>query len=146
MEHLRKSRPTSTRSETVSIRLEPRVRYLVEIAARDQQRTLSSFIETVIRKALTVGFNEEPMYGTAFANPLTPKPMWGEGLWDEDQADRLFLLATTRHDLLTLAEQRLWKLLSEGILFGGKTLNIQNFRASFHDALVDKAHLESEAE
>ncbi len=39
--------------------------------------------------------------------------MWFESLWDVDQADRLFLLATTRHSLLTIAEQRLWKLLSE---------------------------------
>jgi len=40
------------RSETVTIRLDPKLRYLTELAARQQRRTLSSFIEWAIDSAL----------------------------------------------------------------------------------------------
>ena len=33
------------RTETVTIRLDPKLRYLTELAARKQRRTVSSFIE-----------------------------------------------------------------------------------------------------
>lgn len=36
------------RTETVSIRLDPRLNYLCELAARSQRRTKSSFIEATI--------------------------------------------------------------------------------------------------
>jgi hypothetical protein len=146
MHILAKKGPNSARTETVAVRLDPKLRYLVRLAAEDQQRTVSNFIEYVIRRALTEGFNEEPQYGEDFTQPLPPKPMWGEGLWDEDQADRLFLLATGRRDLMTVPEQRLFKLLSESIALTGLKLTVQNFRTSFHNALVDKTHLENEAE
>src|SRR4051795_7355266 len=40
------------RSETVTIRLDPKLRYLTELAARKQRRTVSSFIEWAIESAL----------------------------------------------------------------------------------------------
>lgn len=40
------------RSVTVTARLDRRLRYLAEIAARAQRRTLSSFIEWAIRDSI----------------------------------------------------------------------------------------------
>ena len=40
------------RSETVTVRLAPKLRYLAELAARKQRRTLSSFIEWAIEETL----------------------------------------------------------------------------------------------
>src|SRR6516165_4850387 len=40
------------RSETVTVRLDPKLRYLGEIAARKQRRTVSSFIEWAIEDVL----------------------------------------------------------------------------------------------
>jgi len=41
-----------SRSETVTVRLDPKLRYLAELAARKQRRTVSSFIEWAIEDAL----------------------------------------------------------------------------------------------
>jgi predicted transcriptional regulator len=40
------------RSETVTIRLDPRMKYLAEMAGRAQRRTKSSFIEWAIEQAV----------------------------------------------------------------------------------------------
>jgi hypothetical protein len=98
----------TSRSETVGVRLDPKLRYLAELAAREQQRTLSGFIEWAIRKVLQGDVLEEPDYGPD-PIPKQPAPLRGEGLWDVDPADRFVLLASARLDLLTIREQRLWK-------------------------------------
>ena len=41
------------RSEVVTVRLDPRLRYLANLVARKQRRTLSSFIEWAIEESLT---------------------------------------------------------------------------------------------
>jgi len=95
------------RSETVTIRLDPQLRYLTELAARSQRRTVSSFIEWAIDKAL--------------ANVMLPDPTEGEVnlkyaaglLWDPDEADRLVRLGLYYQELLTYEEQVLWKLVQE---------------------------------
>ena len=40
-----------SRSETVTVRLDPRLRYLAELAARLHRRTLSSYVEWEIGRA-----------------------------------------------------------------------------------------------
>jgi hypothetical protein len=105
-----KSTANASRSETVTVRLEPKLRYLAEIAAREQHRTLSSFIEWSIRRALTQGeLLEEPNYGANMEAKRQTPPMWGEGFWDVDEGERFLLLATGRPDLLTTSEQQVWK-------------------------------------
>jgi hypothetical protein len=98
-----------TRTSTISVRLEPRVRYLLELAAREQQRTLSNFIEWAIYRALTPAAMEEEINATVYRK----LPLWYEGLWDVDDADRFYLLALHRPGLLTDDEQRLWKRIVE---------------------------------
>jgi hypothetical protein len=39
-----------SRSETVTVRLDPKLRYLAELAARLHRRTLSSYIEWAIKR------------------------------------------------------------------------------------------------
>lgn len=51
-----------TRSETVTMRLTPKLRYLAELAARKHRRTLSSYIEWVLaQRALDAGPVPEPI-------------------------------------------------------------------------------------
>lgn len=124
----KKFAPTS-RSETVTVRLDPKIRYIAELAAREQQRTLSSFIEWAVRQALVKGeILEEPDYGSNHEGNRQTPPLWGEGFWDVDEADRFFLLATRRHDLLDITEQRLWKTLSQSIIEKHGKLTIGLFR------------------
>lgn len=88
-----------TRSETVTVRLDPKLRYLAELAARKQRRTLSSFIEWAVEDSLNRVYLRE--YSTIADE--------AGGLWDLDPSDRLIKLAESHPDLLTYEEQRIWK-------------------------------------
>lgn len=95
----------TARSETVTVRLDPKIRYLAELAGRKQRRTLSSFIEWAIENALTnVIINEH--------HNLTVSQD-SENLWDVDEPDRFVRLALEYPSLLTYEEQKRWKLIRE---------------------------------
>jgi len=93
------------RSETVTVRLDPKLRYLAELAARRQRRTLSSYIEWAIEDSLK-HFSLDLNGNTTLAGEA-------EDLWDVDEADRFARLALKHPDLLTHEEQVLWKLIRE---------------------------------
>jgi hypothetical protein len=93
-----------SRSETVTVRLDPRLRYLAELAARKQRRTLSSFIEWTIEEILGTVYMSDDVLTLASQASL---------LWDVDEADRFAKLALTYPDLLLHEEQVLWKLIRE---------------------------------
>lgn len=107
------------RSITVGVRLDPKLRYLTELAARKQRRSLSSFIEWVVQESLGrillregSGYNND--YGTSVADEAAC-------LWDIDEADRFARLALRYPDLLTHEEQAIWKLIREnGYVWRGK--------------------------
>ncbi|MCH6574996.1 MAG: hypothetical protein IH795_07300, partial [Bacteroidetes bacterium] len=104
-----------SRSETVTVRLDPKLRYLAELAARKQRRTVSSFIEWAIEDALKrVSISEDQNNDlTIYDEALT--------LWDVDDADRFAKLALNFPELLTHDEQVLWKLVCEnGYLWKGR--------------------------
>lgn len=100
----------TSRSETVTVRLDPKLRYLAEIAARVQRRTLSSYIEWAVEDSLhSTVMTTKPEGGdlsVAAVNGRTP-------LWDVDEVDRFVILASNFPNLLTHDEQRLWKLVQE---------------------------------
>lgn len=93
------------RSETVTVRLDPKLRYLADLAARKQRRTLSSYIEWAIEDSLgrtNLHSNGDVSLADESAN-----------LWDVDEADRFAKLALGHPDLLTHEEQIRWKLIRE---------------------------------
>lgn len=103
------------RSETVTVRLDPKLRYLAEIAARKQRRTLSSFIEWAIEDALQRVMVQEgsDQFSRSIADDASD-------LWDVDEPDRFVKLALRYPDLLTHEEQICWKLIKEnGLLWRG---------------------------
>ena len=108
-----------TRSETVTVRLDPKLRYFAELAARKQRRTVSSFIEWAIEESLGRvllregnGYNDD--FGTSIADETA-------NLWDVDEPDRFAKLAVRYPDMLTHEEQILWKLIREnGYLWKGQ--------------------------
>lgn len=104
------------RTETVTVRLDPKLRYLAELAALKQRRTLSSFIEWAIEGSLDrVTLREAE--GLTVANDA-------ENLWDVDESDRFAKLAFRFPDLLTHEEQVLWKLIREnGVVWRGQYNN-----------------------
>ena len=105
---------TNLRTETISVRLEPRVRYMADLAARAQRRTLSSFIEFAIDNALSeIGLTS---VDGDYQNLRHAAPQ----LWDPFEPDRFVKLALRFPDLLNHHEQILWKLIKEnGLLWKG---------------------------
>ncbi len=110
-----------SRSQTVTVRLDPKLRYLAELAARKQRRTLSSFIEWAIDNSLTSVFLVDHQAG----NTERPLKEVGESLWDVDEAYRLVQLALTCPELLDFYEQHQWKVICETPLFRRKDGKIE---------------------
>jgi hypothetical protein len=91
------------------VRLDPKLNYLCELAARAQRRTKSSFIEWAIAESLrsvavpgTKTFGDEPHNVDEISAEL----------WDVDEADRLVALAYLAPALLNHEEQLVWKIIT----------------------------------
>ena len=102
------------RTKAVGVRLDPKLKYAAELAARKQRRTLSSFIEWAIQEAV----NKVPVTdylpdveSSAEATISAAAAM--RYAWDTDDADRLAKLAIYLPDLMTHDEQVLWKRIHE---------------------------------
>src|SRR3954451_23553485 len=75
---LKTSGSNLSRSEVVTVRLDPKLRYLAELAARKQRRTLSSYIEGAIEESLA----NFKLNGSSSATECS------QALWDVDASDR----------------------------------------------------------
>lgn len=108
-----------TRTETVTVRLDPKLRYLAELAALKQRRTVSSFIEWAIEDSLGRVYLDEAGFGNERGTSVIDV---AAKLWDVDDADRFAKLALSYPDLLTHEEQKRWKLIREnGYLWKGNS-------------------------
>lgn len=108
-----------SRTETVTVRLDQKLRYLTELAARKHSRTLSSYIEWRLKASLDI---EDVRPVNTPAHVTAPETIGSEGeyLWDVDEADRFAKLALRYPHLLTYEEQVRWKLIREcGALWRG---------------------------
>lgn len=102
-----------SRSETVTVRLDPKLRYLAELAARLHRRTLSSYVEWAIEASLEDTKPAIDGRGRSIKDDA-------EYLWDVDEADRFARLALRYPHLLSHEEQVRWKLIREnGYLWKG---------------------------
>lgn len=102
------------RSVIVTVRMDPQLNYLADLAARKHRRTLSSFIEWAVQQS----FSDVELYqGTGYQgdNSITLKEM-EQKLWDVDESERFVRLAIHCPELLTHEEQERWKLLSDSQL------------------------------
>ncbi len=130
------------RTKTVGVRLDPKLKYAAELAARTQRRSLSSFIEWAVQEAVdrvpVVGGGQAP--STAWeAMPL---------VWDVSPSTRLVKLAIIFSGLLTYDEQVVWHLIREHpALWHGKgdmAGSMAELQAAFEQARgeLDKKPLE----
>ena len=104
-----------SRSETVTVRLDPKLRYLAELAARLHRRTLSSYIEWSIKASLDTETVRPTNLNSLEASDQTIGNE-AEYLWDVDEADRFAKLALRYPHLLTHDEQVRWKLIRECVV------------------------------
>ena len=125
------------RSETVTVRLDPKLRYLAELAARKQRRTVSSFIEWAVEHS----FGNVDLYqGTGYNgdNSVSVEDA-SASLWDIDESERFVKLAISYPDLLNHDEQVRWKVLTDsGILTPARQRNSINYLVKWRwDILED---------
>lgn len=103
-----------SRSETVTVRLDPKLNYLCELAARAQRRTKSSFIEWAIADSLKhVQLPEVPYDERGFEGEDPTVQEKASQLWHVDEPDRVAALAIIAPALLTHEEQLIWRLVRE---------------------------------
>jgi len=128
-----------SRSEITTVRLDPKLRYLAELAARKQRRTLSSYIEWAVENSL----RDVKLYeGTGYNgdNPITVDDE-AAALWDVDEAERFIRLAITYPSLLTHEEQERWKMLSDsGLLAPARQRNRAGVVSWDHAKLDDEVY------
>lgn len=99
------------RSETVTVRLDPKLNYLCELAARAQRRTRSSFIEWAVENSLrSVALKQRTADGGI--SELTLADLV-ESLWNVEEWERVARLATYTPELLSIEEQKWWSIASD---------------------------------
>lgn len=107
----RKAKAGGPRTEVFAMRLDPKLKYLAEIAARKQRRSLANFIEWSLERALgAVKLAESEESSGQYHRSVLDE---ANRLWDLEPSDRLIKLAENFPDLLTYEEQRIWKAILE---------------------------------
>ena len=96
------------KSQMVSLRLDPRMRYLAGLAAKRQHITLTEFIHRAIEQA----FHAIPV-----ARGLGSIADYGEWLYDFDEITRFVRLAHSFEDLLDRDELLIWKVIRDNKYF-----------------------------
>ncbi len=133
----RKAKAGVPRTEVFALRLDPKLKYLAEIAARKQRRSLANFVEWAIEEALKgVPLAAADINGNkpTVANVATQ-------LWALDEPERLKNLATHYPELLSYDEQLVWRVICEHSTFNSRTNRISRFaeEEEFFDAKLVRA-------
>lgn len=106
-----KNSTDQTKSENINVRVTPKSRFGIELLARKQRRNLSNVVEWVLQKAMN-----NPNEGLFELAPNGNTHNLLDILWNVDEFDRLYYMATFQEDLLTYEEERLIKLIRESEL------------------------------
>jgi predicted transcriptional regulator len=98
-----------TRSQVVTVRLDPKLKFAAELAAKKQRRTISSFIEWAVEQAIErveITAGDMSNRGETIIDALART-------WDVEEPDRIVKLAVYYPQLLSYEEEQIWKLISE---------------------------------
>lgn len=106
----RRRKKDGPRTEVFAMRLDPKLKYLAEIASRQQRRSMANFIEWAIQEALRRIDLQESEHSPSIWD-------YSNELWDIEASDRLAKLAFNAPHLLTYDEQIVWKLVCENSYF-----------------------------
>lgn len=124
-----------SRSETVTVRLDPKLRYLAELASRKQRRTLSSYIEWAVEASLK---NVNLYEGTGYnGDHNVTVDEEANQLWDVDDAERFIKLAIYYPSLLTHEEQERWKMLMDSQILDPGRSRDANGRTQWETATLE---------
>lgn len=125
-----------SRSETVTVRLDPKLRYLAELAARIHRRTLSSYIEWAVEQSLEKVNIHIAEHGGDEDLSLKAESRL---LWDVDESERFIKLARHYPELLNHEEQEQWKLLLDSQLLDPARTRDKYGRMVWNDGTLEDA-------
>lgn len=91
------------KTDALSIRIDPRLRFGLELLARKQRRSVTGVVEWSIDQALGTEAAEYRSNG----EPVTFTEVV-KAIWNPNEVERLAGLATTFPDLMTYDETRMW--------------------------------------
>ena len=124
-EKKRKSKVGTPRTEVFAMRFDPKLKYLAEIAARKQRRSLANFVEWAIEQALNSVYlidpNDYNNNGETIADSSTK-------LWALDEPDRLIKLATNYSELLSYDEQLIWRVICDHSAYNTASKRFSQFK------------------
>ena len=109
-----------SRTQTVTVRLDPKLKFGAELAARKQRRTLSSFIEWSLHQAI-----EAIQFGVSDSEKGIK---FVDFIWDTSEAYRFAKLAFNYPGLMTYDEEVIWGFIrTYGFLWRGNfSPNVEN--------------------
>jgi hypothetical protein len=105
--------------------MSPRIRYLVEIAARAERRTISSILEWCFEEVLASHTDKKPIMVPSYTGVEIDLDTTASVLWDVDEADRFARLALYAPTLLNYDEAVLWKRIWEHEGFWHRDLQVR---------------------
>jgi hypothetical protein len=95
----RKTKPEGGRTEVFALRLDPKLKYMAELAARKQRRSLANYVEWALDTALR----------ETIIDDKTGSKVWeeAEALWDISEHGRFFRLMEAHPELMSYDEQKI---------------------------------------
>lgn len=124
----KKGNKGTARSELVAVRFDPRTKYLLELAARTQRRSMANFIEWAVEEAFKqVQLDETTTIESA-----------AQDLWFNHPVDRLIRLQQRYPSLLTFDEQQLIDVINR--VLQAARLDTQKARESGQQSAFIEAH------
>jgi hypothetical protein len=130
-----------SRSEVVTVRFDPKLRYALDLGARAHRRTVSSFIEWAVEKALV----DVPLCG-ATSETTENVLEWLPKLWDIDHAERVWKLANNFPNLLTFEEERAALAIAKCPLVFGASVDFKIVNLVWEELLAGTWEVPSEEE
>lgn len=134
-----------SKTETLAIRLDPKVKYGLEILARQQRRSITSVVEWALNEAL----KQELRVSYSYKNQLpgsTIRETYDEfvldHIWDSDEVLRLIKLVQYNADLLTYEENQLWNLIQNNALYWVGQLNETKKRYTWDTADISSLRVD----
>lgn len=98
------------KKEVLSLRIEPKLRYLIDLASRIQRRNLTNYVEWALEESLK-SVTLECHDGVTKDMSVYEAGNIPNFIWSTDEAHNFFILATTYKELLTYEEQRILEII-----------------------------------
>lgn len=113
----------------LNIKIDYKTHWLASLAARYWGMTLAGFVESLIARGVSreAMLSDEPRVYEP-SKPSNRAIPFHDGLWSDDEATRLFNVATAAHDLLSDPQRRAWIRITATIAASGGTINPASFR------------------